>query len=246
MEDERVDMDSFADLMHARYGISLSDEQESLLRKDLLQIMEINKVMNLTRITSEEEGMVLHLEDSLTGLPYIESAPAGLYGDLGTGGGFPGIPLCIMTGRKTVLIDSVQKKIRALEDVAESLGLHELIEGYAGRIEDLALERKGCFSVLTARALSSLPSLMELACPLLHKHGRLVCYKAQPSEEELRMSSDLEGLLEMKMIACDRFTLSDGSNRCMIVFEKMDKPHIKLPRRVGMAQKSPLTRPSGK
>lgn len=236
-------MSSFTELMESRYGIAVSDSQEELLIKDLAAIMEINKVMNLTRINSEEEGMVLHLEDSLTGIPYVEDAPDGLYGDLGTGGGFPGIPLCIMTGRKTMLVDSVKKKVRALEGVASDLGLDDLIEGYDGRIEDLALEKKGAFSVLTARALSSLPSLMELACPLLCKHGRLVCYKAQPSEEELSMASDIEELLGLKKVAHDSFELSDGSQRRIIVYEKVSKPHIRLPRRVGLAQKAPLTRP---
>lgn len=236
-------MTAFSELMKTRYGIEVSDTQEELLLKDLHAIMEVNKVMNLTRITSEEEGMVLHLEDSLTGLPYVNDAPQGLYGDLGTGGGFPGIPLCIMTGRQTMLVDSVKKKVRALEEVASDLGLQEQIAGYDGRIEDLALEKKGAFSILTARALSSLPSLMELACPLLRKHGRLVCYKAQPSEEELSMASDIEGLLSMKKIAHDSFELSDGSQRCIIVYEKIDKPHVRLPRRVGLAQKSPIVRP---
>ena len=82
-------MSSFTNLMESRYGISVSDNQEELLVKDLRAIMKVNQVMNLTRITSEEEGMVLHLEDSLTGLSYVNDAPEGLYGDLGTGGGFP-------------------------------------------------------------------------------------------------------------------------------------------------------------
>lgn len=234
-----------SETMKEVHGIEITDEQEGILLADLRAITEINKTMNLTRITSEEEGIVLHLEDSLTGLPYIDAAPEGLYGDLGTGGGFPGVPICLMTGRKTVLVDSVKKKIRAVVGVANELGLSGLIEGYDGRIEDLAIERKGQFAVLSARALSSLPSLMELACPLLMRNGRLVCYKAQPSDEELQMASDIESLLEMKKIAHDEFELSDGSKRCIIVYEKIDKPHVKLPRRVGLAQKTPLVR-SGK
>lgn len=233
-------MGQLKEIMSECHDIDITDEQEELLMADLHAIMQINETMNLTRILSEEGGIVLHLEDSLTGLPFINEAPEGLYADLGTGGGFPGIPLCIMTGRNTVLVDSVQKKVRALEGVAEELGLGDLISSYDGRIEDLARQRKGHFAVLTARALSSLPSLLELAAPLLRKGGRLLCYKAQPSAEEVQGAIDLEEMLGMKLISRSDFKLSDGSTRCMFVFEKFARARIKLPRRVGQAQKSPL------
>ena len=233
-------MGQLKEIMSECHDIDITDEQEELLMADLHAIMQINETMNLTRILSEEGGIVLHLEDSLTGLPFINEAPEGLYADLGTGGGFPGIPLCIMTGRNTVLVDSVQKKVRALEGVAEELGLGDSISGYGGRIEDLARQRKGHFAVLTARALSSLPSLLELAAPLLRKGGRLLCYKAQPSAEEVQGAIDLEEMLGMKLISRSDFKLSDGSTRCMFVFEKFARARIKLPRRVGQAQKSPL------
>lgn len=235
-------MATLCETMEEKHGIALTEDQERMLMQDLHAVMEINKVMNLTRIVSEESGVVLHLEDSLTGLPYVNAAPTGLYGDLGTGGGFPGIPLAVMTGRKTMLVDSVQKKVKSLEGVAASLGLGDAVSTYGGRIEDLALEKKGAFSVLTARALSALPSLMELAAPLLKMHGRLVCYKAKPSDEELQDACDLQGLLGLEIVEDHGFFLSDGSERRIIVFEKVSKPHIKLPRRVGMAQKNPLKR----
>lgn len=233
-------MGQLKEIMSECHDIEISEEQEQLLMADLHAIMKINETMNLTRILSEEGGIVLHLEDSLTGLPFINDAPEGLYADLGTGGGFPGIPLCIMTGRKTVLVDSVQKKVRSLEGVAEELGLGELVSSYGGRIEDLARERKGHFAVLTARALSALPSLLELAAPLLRKGGRLLCYKAQPSAEEVQGAIDLEDMLGMKLVSRTDFKLSDGSTRCMFVFEKFARARIKLPRRIGQAQKNPL------
>lgn len=207
---------------------------------DLHAIMKINETMNLTRILSEEGGIVLHLEDSLTGLPFMEDAPRGAYADLGTGGGFPGIPLCIMTGRPTLLVDSVQKKVRALQGVADDLGLADKVDVYAGRIEDLGRERAGEFSVLTARALSALGSLMELASPLLKQGGVLLCYKAQPSEEEVSCALGIQELVGLTLRERRDFSLSDGSTRCMFVFEKTARPRVKLPRRVGLAQKEPL------
>lgn len=235
-------MGALKDIMRNQHGQDISEHDEDLLMADLRAIMKVNETMNLTRIVSEEAGIVLHLEDSLAGLPFVNQAPDGAYADLGTGGGFPGIPLCIMTGRDTLLVDSVQKKVRALEGVVEDLGISDKVSGYAGRIEDLALDRKGEFSVITARALSSLSSLMELACPLLKKHGYLVCYKAQPTEDEVNQAKSLQGLLEMELVCDESFLLSDGSHRRIFVFEKVGKPHVKLPRRMGMAQKNPLRR----
>ena len=233
-------MGRLAELMKGYHGIEVKEDRERLLMDDLHAIMDVNKTMNLTRILSEEGGIVLHLEDSLTGLPYIGDAPEGLYADLGTGGGFPGIPLCIMTGRKTLLVDSVKKKVTALDGVAGNLGLGDLIDVYAGRIEDLAKERKGQFSVLTARALSSLPSLMELASPLLKKGGRLICYKAQPTDEEVENALGIQELVGLRLECDQTFRLSDGSTRRIFVFEKTGAPRIKLPRRIGLAQKDPL------
>lgn len=233
-------MGRLAELMMEYHGIEVGDERERLLMDDLHAIMDVNKTMNLTRILSEEGGVVLHLEDSLTGLPYINDAPEGLYGDLGTGGGFPGIPLCIMTGRETLLVDSVKKKVVALESVAKNIGLGDRVGVYAGRIEDLAKEKRGCFSVLTARALSSLPSLMELASPLLRRGGLLVCYKAQPSDDEVENALEIQSLLGLSLKHDQGFQLSDGSTRRIFVFEKTGESRIKLPRRVGLAQKDPL------
>lgn len=240
-QNDWIRMGKLLEIMDQQHGIVLTEQQESLLFDDLHAIMEINQTMNLTRILSEEDGMVLHLEDSVLGLPYVQAAPEGLYGDLGTGGGFPGIPLCILTGRETLLVDSVKKKVRALEPVAETLGIGDALSTYGGRIEDLALERRGMFSVLTARALSSLGSLLELASPLLREGGRLVCYKAQPSDEELDTAFGIMKPLGFKLVCDDAHELSDGSHRRIFVFEKVGNARIELPRRIGMAQRNPLT-----
>ena len=229
--------------MKSIYGIEISEEQENLLINYLRSILEVNKTINLTRIISEDEGLISHLEDSLTGLPYLQNAPQGLYGDLGTGGGFPGVPLGIVSGRETILVDSVKKKAKVLNDTIKGLGFDTSFKIYAGRIEDLALEQKEMFSVLTARALSSLASLLELASPLLCIGGRLICYKARPSEDELAQASRIERFLGMKNIVSHSFLLSDNSQRCILVYEKISQPRVKLPRRVGMAQKNPFDYP---
>lgn len=217
------------------------DRTMSLMQRYLDSILEANKVTNLTRITDGEQARLLHTEDSLVGLPEVNEAPTGLYGDLGSGGGFPGVPLALATGRKTLLVDSVKKKMAIVQSALDDLSLSEQISTSSERIEDLPLEYKEKFAVLTARALSKLVSLIELASPLLKKGGRLVCYKAQLSSEELEEALAVQDLVGMKMISQREICLSDGeTTRTIVVFEKIGKSRIKLPRRIGLAQKQPL------
>lgn len=218
------------------------DEQiQQQIDRYLELVLEVNKSINLTRIDSIEQAKVLHIEDSLSALPELCAAPKGLYGDLGSGGGFPGIPLAIASGRRTVLVDSVQKKMRALESVISDLGLSDRITTYAGRIEDLGSEKRSSFSVLTARALSRLDSLLELSSPLLKKGGRLICYKARTADEELESSLAMQHLVGMELVSRRSFMLSDGETfRELLVFEKVGRSQIKLPRRVGLAQNKPI------
>ena len=217
------------------------DQTMSLMQRYLASILEANKVTNLTRITDGEQARLLHIEDSLVGLPEVNEAPTGLYGDLGSGGGFPGVPLALATGRKTLLVDSVKKKMAIVQSALDDLSLSEQISTSSERIEDLPLEYKEKFAVLTARALSKLVSLIELASPLLKKGGRLVCYKAQLSSEELEEALAVQDLVGMKMISQREICLSDGeTTRTIVVFEKIGKSRIKLPRRIGLAQKQPL------
>ena len=217
------------------------DQTMSLMQRYRDSILEANKVTNLTRITDGEQARLLHIEDSLVGLPEVNEAPTGLYGDLGSGGGFPGVPLALATGRKTLLVDSVKKKMAIVQSALDDLSLSEQISTSSERIEDLPLEYKEKFAVLTARALSKLVSLIELASPLLKNGGRLVCYKAQLSSEELEEALAVQDLVGMKMISQREICLSDGeTTRTIVVFEKIGKSRIKLPRRIGLAQKQPL------
>lgn len=227
--------------MSAEQRIVPTEAQKALLDKHLSLVIEENKVTNLTRIVDWESAQVLHVEDSLAGLPEVAQAMEGPYLDMGSGAGFPGIPLAIMTGRETLLADSVGKKTRALDSFASELGLSNCVSTYHGRIEDLALQRPNAFSLVTARALSSLASLLELASPLLAKGGLLVCYKTRSESDELDHAKAIAQKLGMEFVSSRGFLLSDGeTNRAIIVFRKRCNPSMKLPRRVGMAQKKPF------
>ena len=221
------------------YFENLSLEKQNVLQRHLELVLKANEKTNLTRISSAEQGTLLHIEDSLCGLPEIEDAPEGLYGDLGTGAGFPGIPIAVATGRKTVLVDPRKKKMDVIDGILKELDLSPFIETYAGRAELLARKKPGSFAVLTARALSKLSVLMELASPLLMKGGRLVCYKSSVEEGEMADALRVQKLVGMRMLSNREFDL-EGYERRIITFEKSGKPQVKLPRLEGQAQKNPL------
>lgn len=219
----------------------MNEQQASLMSQYLDLILEANKTTNLTRITDVDQARLLHLEDSLVGLPEVTEAPEGLYGDLGSGGGFPGVPLALASGRETLLVDSVKKKMAIVQSVLNELELSDRISTSSERIEDLSIDYEGRFAVLTARALARLVSLIELASPLLLKGGRLVCYKAQVESDEIEEALAVQNLVGMKMSSRREVVLSDGeTSRTIIVFEKVARSRLKLPRRIGLAQKQPL------
>lgn len=222
------------------YSDQINEGSKELIERHLDLVIEANKTTNITRIDGRENGLLLHVEDSLAGLSEINKAPEGLYGDMGTGAGYPGIPVAIATRRHTVLIESIGKKANLLREFITDLGIDSYVDVFSGRLEELALECPCKFAVLSARALSQLSSLVELASPLLALHGHLVCYKARIGHEELEHVNSLQEKLGMRLISERRFVLSDEKTyRTIVVFEKVSEPTVKLPRRNGMAQKKP-------
>ncbi len=220
---------------------SLEFSRKSLIAKHLDLVLRANGETNLTRIDSVESGMLLHVEDSLAALPEVNEVPDGRYIDLGSGGGFPGIPIAIATGRKTTLIDARHKKVDLLNEFAKELDLSDCVHAEHARIEEFSRRHQQQYSVATARALAQLSVIMELASPLLKLSGRLICYKARIDDSELKHAKKISSQLGMSFVSKRDFLLSDKeTQRCIIVFEKTDKPKIKLPRHDGFAQKKPL------
>ena len=220
---------------------SLNQSQKELIQRHLELVIEANKTTNLTRIDTLEQAMLLHVEDSLVGLEELNDSPAGRYGDLGSGAGYPGIPLAIASGRETVLIDFRKKKVDLMNEFIHQLGLDGQVSTYVGRAELLARQQGGSYSVLTARALSKLSVIMELASPLLDMGGVLICYKSHVDEEEFEHAKHVQKLVGMTINSDRTLKLSDNeTTRRIITFKKTNKPKTKLPRQEGMAQKKPL------
>ncbi len=211
---------------------------DELLEKHLQLVIEANKVTNITRIDSWEDGILLHVKDSLLGLKILQACPEGKYADIGSGAGYPGLPLAIESQRQTTLVDSVGKKVRILDGFIEELGL-ENVETYAGRIEDFGREHPEEFTAVSARALSKLSILLELSSPLLKKGGRLICFKANVEEDEFQHALVVAQQVGMRLVDDETFEM-DGYRRRILCYEKVSKPSLKLPRRTGLAQRKPL------
>ena len=219
---------------------TLDTDKQKKIQAYLDLVIEKNKELNLTRIETREKGMLLHIEDSLSCIDEFTSQD-GLFLDIGTGGGFPGVPLAIASGRTGVLIDSVQKKARAVQEMIDELNLSNMIQVRGIRSEELALEVGEKVHTVIARAVSSLPTVLELATPLLVSHGEFIALRGKENERNIEEGNRIAEKLGLEMISSRHLYIGETYERNILVFKKVGKPTIKLPRRNGMAQKKPLT-----
>lgn len=225
----------------AAWGVNLSLATATGLVRHVHALLEANQRVNLTAIKDHDEAVRLHALDSLAVVPFIESAPAGRVADLGSGGGFPGIPIALSTGRQVSLVESVKKKAAFLESVVEQLGLSASVQVHPVRAEEEALAAPSAYAVVVARALTSLPSLVELASPLLEMGGLLIAMKGRAEEDELERGRAAGAVVGMKQTDLYRYQLPDGEeSRSIVVYRRSGRPNLSLPRNTGMAQKKPL------
>jgi len=213
----------------------------TLLERHVDLLLEANQRVNLTAVREKSAAMRLHVLDSLGVIETINEAPAGRVADLGSGGGFPGIPIAVCTDRNVTLVESVKKKAAFLEFAIQDLGIAESVSVSALRAEEEALRAPGHYSVVVCRALSALPSLIELASPLLSDGGWLVAMKGRLEESEVSSGRNAADLLAMSEKSIVRYQLPGGDEqRAIVVYQKSGKPRLKLPRNPGMAQRRPL------
>jgi len=211
--------------------------------KHLEAVLQHNQTINLTSIADLEAGKVFHIEDSLAVVPEIQGAPAGPMADLGSGAGYPGVPLALASGRHTTLLESNKKKAHFLQGFLASNSLLEQIKVRAARSEEVAQDSPEAFAVVTARAVASLPVLLELAAPLLMTGGHFVALKGRPDAEELERAAVAAEKLSMRLVSTREYNLhyqQDENQRLVLVYEKTGQASISLPRRPGMASKRPL------
>jgi 16S rRNA (guanine527-N7)-methyltransferase len=222
-------------------GIELSPDQARTIARHLALVLEANEHMNLTAIREPAEALRLHVCDSLLALPELLECPEGPCVDLGSGAGFPGIPLAVVSGRRFVLCESIKRKALFLDTVVDDLGLGYHVAVDSRRAEDLSKTDRERFTCVVARAVAPLSALVELASPLLAEGGRLVALKSR-SSDEIADADRTARVVGMKYRSTREVLLPGGGElRSLIVYEREGVASVTLPRRTGMAQKRPVS-----
>lgn len=222
-----------------RNGIILTDEQEKkfVIYRNLLK--EYNEKFNLTSITEDEEIAVKHFVDSVRGLQYLPEK--GRIADVGSGAGFPAIPLCIMTegdGKTFTLLDSLNKRVGFLKTVIKELELKNA-QAFHTRAEDEARNHRGFYDCVVARAVAPLAVLCEYSLPLLRCGGTLVAYKGDAVEEVQNAKNALK-ILGGTIKEAESYVLDEKYKRCFIIVEKSRATPLKYPRGQNKPRNMPL------
>lgn len=224
-------------------GIALTDKQKQQFDKFYELLVEWNKVMNLTGITEYEEVNEKHFVDSLSIVKAINMENVKSVIDVGTGAGFPGIPLKIAFPHlKVVLLDSLNKRINFLNTVIAELGLTD-IKTIHGRAEDYAkqTEYREKFDLCVSRAVANLSTLSEYCLPYVSIDGLFIPYKSGEIDEELENSKKAVKILGGKIENVVKFQLPGTEiGRSFVKVRKIANTNKKYPRKAGLPAKEPL------
>lgn len=226
-----------------KMNIRLTDDQKSQFDLYYELLIEWNRIMNLTGITDYDEVNLKHFTDSLTISRIIDMAQINTLIDVGTGAGFPGIPIKIAFPHiKVYLLDSLNKRIKFLNEVIKKLGLKN-IYAFHGRAEDFAKDRqyREKFDVCVSRAVANLSTLSEYCIPFVKTGGYFVSYKGGDSDEEVIRSENAITFLGGEIENTDRFFLPDTDmGRTLIKIRKRKSTPNRYPRKAGIPSKEPL------
>lgn len=226
-------------------GISLTEEQTEQFMLYYEKLIEVNRVMNLTAITEFEDVMRKHFLDSLTLVKAADMKNVKRVLDLGTGAGFPGIPLKIaFPDTEFVLLDSLNKRVKFLHDIIELCRLKK-IQAVHGRAEELAgkKEYRESFDLCVSRAVANLSSLSEYCLPYVEKGGLFVSYKSGNIQEELEAAGYAIQILGGRIKDTVKFKLPGSDmDRSLVVIEKIKETPARYPRRAGIPSREPLVR----
>lgn len=227
----------------AAMGVILSSNQISQFLKYYELLVEWNSFMNLTAITEYDEVMKKHFVDSLSLIKTFDVSKNVSVIDVGTGAGFPGLALKIAyPNLRVTLLDSLNKRIRFLDEVILQLGLTG-IETIHGRAEDYAQHDKlrGKYDLCVSRAVANMSTLSEYCLPFVKVGGEFISYKSEKINEELTIAKRAIGILGGKFDRSEEFYLPDSDiYRNLVTIKKIKDTPKKFPRKAGLPAKEPL------
>lgn len=239
-----MNIDEFEKIM-IEYGqkinIKFTKEQLNQFYEYMNLLLEWNEKINLTAITEPKEIILKHFIDSLTIDSYLKENST--LADVGTGAGFPGIPLKIVRpDLKITLVDSLNKRINFLNEVITKLNLKDVTTVHS-RIEDFGNDKKyrEKFDYVTARAVANLSVLSEYLLPISKVGGKCICMKGSNVQEEIDIGGNAIKILGGKINGINQFKLPESDiSRNIIVLDKIKNTPSKFPRKAGMPSKEPL------
>lgn len=221
--------------------LELTDNQIKNFYDFMNLLIEKNKVMNLTGITEPKEVILKHFIDSLTILKYIDKNSTVI--DVGTGAGFPGLPLKIADeSLEMTLLDSLNKRINFLNEVIENTQLNN-IDTIHGRAEDFGkdIKYREKYDIVTSRAVASLNILLEYMLPFVKIGGKCICMKGSNCDDEIENAKNAIKILGGEIEKIEKFNLPNSdNNRTILIIKKVKKTDRQYPRNAGIPTKKPL------
>ena len=236
-----MNKEQFYNAVKEKVGIELTELQKEQYNKYYNLVVEWNQKINLTAITEEEEFYTKHFFDSISLAFYKDYSNIKSICDVGSGAGFPSIPLKILyPNLKVTIVDSLNKRIKFLNIVKDELGLTDCNFVHA-RAEEFGQnkEYRESFEIVTARAVARLNVLAELCLPLVKKDGYFLSLKAQKAEEETKEAINAIKLLGGKLEQDLEFDI-EGEERHILEIRKAKETPNKYPRKAGTPNKKPI------